>query len=148
MRLPVFDMCQYGTMWRQPSGFMVGGLAEIRCTLSRCGACGNVCSRTRREHVLLAGASKAIFRTAQSQVYHWGLAEVSVPQIMNHSYACGEGEFLLESFRARRVGRFDSWVESGNIVTQRCANSGQKKGVTASYFRVVLERMCVLLLFP
>ena len=72
----ITDMCQWGTPWMKPTGFLTWGLSVDSLAKRCCGAKRGVCARTGRSHVVLRGLDKnGRFKTGIASAYPHALCK-------------------------------------------------------------------------
>ena len=79
-----YDMCQYGTQYKQTTRLMVWGEWARTASFKTCSGRGT-CSRTNRPHIALSGICDGVFRTSAAQVYTSQFCNHIAAQMLQHS---------------------------------------------------------------
>jgi hypothetical protein len=72
--LLALDCCQFGEPWKKPTRLLCNFI-DLSSVALRCKTVNNLCSKSFRPHIHLAGLDGGIFRTLRAQPYPWRLTE-------------------------------------------------------------------------
>ena len=75
------DFCQYGTVYRKPTVFLIWGVAIGSVSLRTCSPVGGLCSATHKCHEVLTGKGSEGWRTRHAQAYPLPAARDLITQL-------------------------------------------------------------------